>query len=240
MATHHFICTYFNGHNYSIRRRLTQEFCDRYPNIHLIQVAYGDQPFEIESKNTTRIRIQKFEGFVIWKLVNEYLRANPDVKSLTLVDSDLILEPLFFVKVGELQDSNITEPTVIHGFRDSYELIKGQLHKGPRSMVANGNGKGHTGFILSFNKAFLNSYKFPESFVLGGFDYYLITCLVNKKCIISQLEHLPLPCGKLIHLETDIIHCCHGKKTDRLTPWKLYPNPTEQQVDEYFKRRSEC
>lgn len=84
-----YVCTYFNYHEDPIRRQLTQEFCDRYPWVTLLQASFKPQP-DIRSDNTV-VFPETQEGFLIFKLINRYLREN-QVENLVLIDSDVILE----------------------------------------------------------------------------------------------------------------------------------------------------
>ena len=55
--THYFISVYFNYCEYKKRYNLTREFVKRYPNVILIEIAFGNRPFVFSDyKNVIQYR----------------------------------------------------------------------------------------------------------------------------------------------------------------------------------------
>ncbi|KAH9247048.1 hypothetical protein BASA81_015400 [Batrachochytrium salamandrivorans] len=116
-----YVCTYFNKHKRPLRTKLTQEFCDRYPWVTLLQATYGSDPFDIQSDNSVHYRLNDEKGFIDYLLINHFLKTY-GCHNLVIVDSDLVLEDDFRSKMEKALETN----DFVHGFDKSYELIDGQ------------------------------------------------------------------------------------------------------------------
>ena len=101
-----------------LRTKLCIEFSNRYPNIIILQ-----NQVNIGVKNTL-IYNYKNDGFVDYKMINEFIKTH-DVKTLTLIDSDLILEPLFFYKI--LNKHRSIDESCMITIKNSYELVNGSI-----------------------------------------------------------------------------------------------------------------
>ena len=92
---------------------------------------------------------------------------------------------------------------------------------GPSSKIYT-KGEGHTGFVLSFNKQFLEKYTFNESFMYGGYDYFL-TCAIMGECMSQFIdEYKKVPKILYDYIDSDVIHNYHGSKLERKTQWDKY------------------
>ena len=198
-----------------IRTKFAQEFCDRYPQVILLQNGNI-----IKTKNTVHFNLLE-EGFIDYKMLNIWL-VGKDIRTLTLIDSDLILSKDFFDLITEGHRFGI--PSFLT-YKSGYELIDNKIHFASNSMVYNhrrGIKEGHTGYVLSFNDEFLKAYQFDDSFIHGGYDYFLTNAILGK-CMsqfVTNFKRVP----KTYHnyIETSVIHQFHGPASHRKTPWELY------------------
>lgn len=202
----------FFGQNQE-RTKLCQEFVDKYPNVTLLQNGIN-----IKTNNTVIYNFDEI-GFIDYKMINAFLRTQKDFKSLTIIDSDLILPNNFF--------ESINHPINFLSFltyRSNFHLMNGILYKGSNSKIYNtinkfNNNQGHTGYILSFNKKFLENYQFPERF-LSGYDYFL-TCALLGKCIEGfEDQYKRIPKNTIInYIECDVIHNYHTPR-ENIPSWE--------------------
>ena len=225
-----YICTYFNINNNPLRKKLTQEFCDRYPWVILLQACYGEV-CDIRSSNCVRYKLTAEKGFLIYMMINDFLKKNR-VCNLVLIDSDLILENNFRDKM----EAALETSDFVHGFDKSYELIDGALTgEVIPSYYLNLVGGGHTGYIYGYSQRFLEkiNHTFLDCFLLGGFDYVLARILTGKsldpfkkfiffKHILEFAEKIRgCDYAVLVHRA---IHCYHGPRHLRLAPFHIYAN----------------
>jgi hypothetical protein len=263
---HHFISLYYNYCEYDSRTKLTKEFCRRYPQVHLIELAFDDKPFVINAPNSTQIRTT-FTGFVNNKYINEYIKHHyANLASLTFIDSDLILFPDFFLKViRKVEEYPIDKPLFLQPFGATYELkdeklVSGYLESAAK-VVKNSEKfdfKSHTGYIYTFNKALIDNFgTLPESLLLGSWDTFMWLGLTQETKKISNL--MPnLKIRKQIldfvqdvegsnidYINEIVVHCYHGDKAnrynDRLALYKLFNGTSNdlELVKTYFESRKE-
>jgi hypothetical protein len=219
MNTHLFISCFWGFD--PLRTALAQKFADEYPQVHILQVGHS-----IRSNNTTHFDFPIEQGhFYDYKMINVYLRDRI-YDSVTLIDSDLILPISFFDKIIN-KHIGIMKPQFLT-YKYSLELKDDELTQGPNSMVYNfkqhGVPYGKTGYILSFNRPFMDNYgSFPESFYLGGFDYFITRALYKKILVGFEDEYNRVPKGVLVNIIDVVpIHNYHGPVQDRMTKWDLY------------------
>jgi hypothetical protein len=234
MKFHHFISIYYNYCEYDSRTKLTKEFCDRYPQVHLIELAFDNKPFVINATNTTQIRTT-FTGFVNNKYINDYILSNyENLASLTFIDSDLILFPDFFEKVIRKVNEYNDIPLFLQPFAVTHELKNDTLYDTmySSSKVYTGTNKfefkSHTGYIYTFNKALIDNFgSLPESLVLGSWDTFMWLALTGNIEIINflmpneSIRHRILDFAqdvqdtKIDFIDELVIHCYHGPKSKR-------------------------
>lgn len=226
MDCHYFLACYWG--NDPLRRSLCQDFCNRYPIVHLLQ-----RDNQIRSVNTTVYEVTNddlSEGtFIDYKMINRWLKVmskgKRKIRSLTLLDTDLLLDPNIFKSIIEKHEAYKDKNPYFLSYKKGYELVDGRLYEGPNSMIYNrirGIEGGHTGFMLSFNNHFLDAYNFSEKFIYGGYDFFL-TCAILGKCMNQfKDEFFKVPISDNHYIDTNIIHNYHGSKLDRMTPWDRY------------------
>ena len=220
---HVFVTCFWNSTNdpyIHIRQKLCQEFVDRYPNVVLLQ--NGNL---IKSNNCVNFNVKQ-EGFIDYIMINSFIKTIKNLKSLTLIDSDLILSSDFFKLIEKCHDKfNIDFPHFVT-FRSSSELIDNKVRQGPSSKIYNImndiSPNGHTGFVLSFNKKFIDNYKFPETFIHGGFDYFLVNAVLGKCMKQFIVKFKAVPKCVYEYIESDVLHQYHGPGELRKTNWNLY------------------
>lgn len=230
-----YLCTYWNHQNDPLRKQLTQEFCDRYPWITLLQVGN-----DIISDNTV-IYSDISDGFVDYTLINKYL-SNNTVYNLVIIDADLILQDNF----RQLMSDKLVDFEFVHGFNYTFELKDGKESYFAPSFYSKKSG--HTGFIQGYSNSFLQKieYKFMTNFLIGGFDYVLACVLTDKSLdwcsSFTFYQHLVEFANKIkgstyTNLDHLVVHCYHGDQSSRLTPFKLYNK--ELNLD-WLKIRNSC
>lgn len=248
----YFISIYFNPFNYKSRYRLTKEFCQRYPWIHLVE-GYYDEP-EINHSNTTLLK-KKFKGFLKEELINDFISMNRDnIRSLTIIDSDLLLFDNFREKVIEKINDTENEPYFIQSFSECEDIRIGSLVPDRQlSCVKYNKDKGvfggHTGYIHTFNKKALDIIvEFPEFMVLGGFDTILLYSLmkqrdrllnlINNKTFKEILNYFyeTIKLIKCDYVSGKIYHYFHGFRADRYkNMFKKYGELPEYDYINYIK-----
>ena len=263
MKKHHFVTCYFNYCGYESRERLTREFVARYPNVFLIEVAYGDKPFVINHTKTKQVRMRDFTGFITNELVNDYIRENrKSIESLTILDSDLDLGKNFFENVEIHQADHISIPTFSQPFSRTRDLHKNSVGKTYSSMCKHFydtkeyGQECHTGYCHTYNRALLDLIGYlPTSLVLGGFDFLLFLCLLRKKewlfsvletidndhvsremlCLYDRLENVNVE-----YVAGEILHHFHGYKAKRYNNrFELYAGINTEVIKKYFMSREE-
>lgn len=256
---HHYVCVYFNYIGYNTRFKLTTEFLERYPNVHCIEVAYGDRPFEINHPNTTQHRFEHFGGFPVYKVLNQYIKANLEtLESITLLDSDLILPEGFFSHLEVKLDSHSHHPAFIQPFElaiDNYPTPA--VIYVPRLGAAAGRGvEGcHTGYLYTFNRKLVDKLGhklFPEVMVFGGFDHLFYLCLFgDKEKVKNTIPNQQVTeewidfMGRIKGCSYDymngvIHHEYHGDKMNRYqNRWKRYKDCSLDNLTSYFRGRLE-
>jgi hypothetical protein len=152
------------------------------------------------------------EGFIDFKMINRWM-VGKEIKSLTIIDSDLYLANSFFEKIIEGHIKAIG-PNFLT-YRNHYQIIGGMVYRGGPSMVYNGS-EGATGYVISFNKAFLDNYKFNENFIHTGNDFFLTDAIMGRCMELFKNEFKKVPKTTFGYIECDIIHIWHVR--DRLTP----------------------
>jgi len=251
---HKFISIYYNFCEYESKTRLTKEFMKRYPDVHLIELAFGNKPFVINAKNTTQIRTE-FKGFINNEIINQFLSG---ADSLTFIDSDLILFPNFFEKVIEKVNEYKDVPLFLQPFstvqylsNDPKEYCVPKMSAAKKYSLVHFNG--HTGHIYTYNKVFIDQFKkLPTGLLLGGFDTFLWMCLrddstgINKlmknEGILKEILLFKESCEgvKIDYIEGHISHCFHGNKNKRYhNRMELYDNIDQNIIENYFVSRDE-
>lgn len=180
-----------------LRLKLFNEFCSRYPNVIVLRGP----------DNCT--------DFIDYKMINKYLRGR-SFRSFTLIDSDLILPDDFFEKFSEKWNKMPNIPCFLT-IKNNYQLINGKIYFGSSSKVYS-KKEGHTGYVLSFNKQFIDNYTFDESFIYGGYDFFLTLAIMGK--YMEQFKDRIVPKTFYDYVDLDVIHCFHGQS--KRTPWELY------------------
>ena len=252
----HFVSVYFNYCGYNSRTKLTKEFCSRYPEVCLIEVAYGDDPFVINASNTEQVRLERKAGFITNKLVNDYIQKHwSSIASLTILDSDLELPINFFERLQIHLETRMSEPYFIQPFSRTRELYPDKLLQAipMRSCAYAGNMSGHPGYIHCYNKKLLSKIgDFPESFLLGGYDFLLFHALfkendqlsktIKNKALTDELLDLSIRLDgtKIDYMACEIQHHYHGDKNKRYKHrWDLYQSIDENIIESYFFGRKE-
>ena len=142
---HYFMTIYFNYCCYNSRYTLTKEFCERYPNVILIEIAYENRPFLF--KNSFKYREPKFYGWATNVYINKFVKEHSDIESLTFIDSNLILEDMFFSDIEFCMDMNQDRPLYIQPYSVVDEKL-GIMY----DYKVNGSYGGHSGLCYSYNK----------------------------------------------------------------------------------------
>lgn len=235
-----YVCTYFNYYQDSVRMKLCQEFCDRYPWVILLQASYTDK-FDILSKNDVKFKVNK-AGFINFSLINAFLKIYT-INNLVVIDADLILVSNFRL----LMESSLNSYDFVHGFSEARNVME----NGSMGNIVNSfykNNEGHCGFIYGYSNRFLRkiNYTFMEDFLNGGFDYVL-ACILSKKSLkpfekflffdkILLFRDLIKNCS-YTNLSCQVIHCYHGLPYKRLCDYSLY----EREINlKWFEKRSKC
>ena len=184
---------------------------------------------------------------------------------MTLIDCDLIIDDDFFEKIIKRIDLHY-EPCVIQGFEKMIhkdinpKRVYGLQYSSIYNFKNNIPRLGQTGFILSFNRPFLEliDFTFPEIFILGSFDYFLYLCLTKRKKKIMSLttnefmitemmsfyeKVVSSNCDYLSHHKIE--HEYHGPLKNRgyISRWPIYDvldfkNLDFSLINEYFKIRN--
>jgi hypothetical protein len=263
---HHFISVYYNYCEYDSRTKLTKEFCLRYPQVHLIELAFDSKPFVINTPNSTQIRTT-FTGFVNNKYINEYIKYHyTNLTSLTFIDSDLILYPDFFLKViKKVEEYPKDKPLFLQPFGATYELrdknlVSDYLESTAKVVQNSGNFdfKSHTGYIYTFNKALIDNFgTLPESLLLGSWDTFMwlslsqeikkIICLMPNFKIRRQILDFAqdVEGTNIDYINEIVVHCYHGDKANRynnrLALYNLFDGSSNdlKLVKTYFESRKE-
>ncbi len=254
---HVFLTVYFNPMKYESRKRLTTEFLQRYPWVKCIEVVYGSNVSEI--MDSLVYRKPFFDGWATQWALNKYFKTRPDIKSLTFIDSDLMLPDHFKEMVLGKLDGLWNLPCFIHGFDicdDSSAPGSNILYAPAKSGY---NGGTHTGYIYTFTRGFLDCINntFPEDFVYGGFDYVLWCILTGNMCCLEKLlpnksSNIYKEVSKLKDKLTDVQYCninCrvkhlwHGNKSNRMynERFTMYNDGQSslENINLYFKVRNE-
>ncbi len=257
----YFVSVYFNFCEYDIRTKLTKEFIERYPIVHLIEIAFGNKPFVINHSNTTQVR-KKYPGFYTYQVINEFIRSHNNIKSLTILDSDLLVNSDFFESICYKLCDYIDIPVAIHGFSYATNVYKDNkitdipIISMVKNYLENGIINGHTGYSWTFNDKFielLGSDLFPECFIIGGFDYILALSLLSQynklsnlinnqkiKCIISTFYE-SIKSSEIDYINLPIKHYYHGDPLIRYKGrWDMYKDISPEVIKKYFESRKEC
>lgn len=219
----HFVTTYFYYTNENpLRKKFKDEFMTKYPWIHLLE-ANG------------------IPGFIDYRLINQWLKTidKTNLKSITVLDSDLILQDNFRELVDEALDSGFD---VIHGADQTQEMLDGQLVERSTAPAMTKFKTGFTGFIWSFSKRFLEliDYRFPDQFLLGGLDFFFALLFIKqypesifKKYLEPESVYNKMyfdffdqtTCLNAVRTTTlchKVIHNFHGSRENRLTDFSKY------------------
>jgi len=230
----YFITTYFNVQKCNIRKKLALEFSHRYSNV-IFLVPSFESSFEVINKIVIKTEAL---GFIDYVLINAFIKSVGDIKTLTIIDSDLIVPDGFFGLISSNCNSYKT-PVCVQGYKTCYELKDSEFISYCNSDGYNNSRgfslRGHSGYIWCYNKLALDIIgQFPESFTLGGFDYVLCLCLrgeidkLNALVKNSVIEKDSLSFYHKIedfnydYINAEIVHNFHGYQKDRLTDWKKY------------------
>ena len=191
--THYFISCYFNVCQFSRRRTLTQEFIKRYPNVIVFEIAYGNNDFQLEG--SVKLRSEKFTGWETCRLINWFVSVK-HFKSITFIDSDVILYDGFFEKVVKKVESYEDEPVFIQPYDRAQNLYENKKYIGEmvdgciKNCLKNRyfSNKAHTGLVYTYNKAFFSQVKrLPETLVLGGYDTVLYLSILREEVRFADL-----------------------------------------------------
>lgn len=166
------------------------------------------------------------KGFIDYVLINQYL-SEFKPESLTYIDNDLILCEDYFKNLKIENDV----PRIMHGFSfcNEHSDRKRTVPSVVMNCVDNNKFFGHSGYCWTFNQKMLQlmDYKFPEFFLIGGFDYFLASCIKsNFKKLFDHPELIgwynTFHQAKWSYYPVVIYHLYHGPQADRLTPFDHY------------------
>jgi len=215
-----------------------------------MQIAYGSDVFDIDAPNGTRVRLEKYRGFEIFPMVNLFIKNHKSFRSITLIDTDLIMPDDYFFKISRAHNVYKNVPLAIQGYSTFTDtLCEGIIQGCIYNYVKNVKYGGHTGLIWSFSKSFIDKIgKFPEEFIYGGFDYVLYLCLVRRLDILKDLikndkyQKIILDFYKMIegtkinYLPAKVIHNYHGDTKKRINQWDYYTRDTDEVLEHLTKR----
>lgn len=259
-----FISVYYNYNEYKSKQKLCIEFISRYPNIHLIEVAYNQKEFVINHSNTTQIR-KYYPGFINNELINYYISKNKEyINSLTIIDCDLDLEDNFFELIKLKVEETENEPTIIQGFSTcvdkNHKILNFEVVHSPLNSCIKQyknlnifDQSSHTGYIFTINRKALEIiYPLPTYLILGSFDYILCLCLtrqkeilknlINEQSITFELLNFYNKCELIIcdYIDSFVKHNYHGDKRKRyVNRFKLYESVNQKVINDYFESRDE-
>lgn len=264
--TIHYVSVYFNHCNYESRKRNTLNFMKTYGDrVHLIEIAYGSEPFHIGHRNSTQIRKEHFEGWETNRVINEYILKHYDAnfEALVMIDSDLELYNQFFSLVPIMLEQNRESLCYIQPFSTAIETWNSPKIKTPPQVSLakfyhdfnRFDFSAHTGYIYIYPKKFLEKidFRLPTSLVLGGWDtvlFYSVLGLYDdlKKIIpihedyqdVYQFYH-KIQGVKLEYITGTVYHHEHGlSKVQRyIGRFKRYENLTQEGILNYFWSRQE-
>ena len=171
---HLYISVYFNPLNDPLRKKLTQEFMNRYPWIILLQGTYNGI-LDIECDKTVRYNLDNEKGMIIFLMVNNFFEriSKSNIESFTLIDSDLILQDNF----RELQQAAIKNVDVLHGFDKSFEKLEsGDIHPVCVHSYLVNEKCGHTGYLWSFNDTFLQKINYSSTSIFTNEYNFVVSC----------------------------------------------------------------
>lgn len=259
-----FVGTYYNFCGYESKKKLCIDFSLRYPQVHIIEVAFDDEPFVINAVNTTQIRMPKRPGFLTNELVNDYIRENWETLTfICIMDTDLILPSRFFEQVELTMQDNISVPYFVQPFsktRDVFPMqnVIGQTYESAIAFYSAAHRFSHythTGHLAVYNKALLKKLGIellPTQFILGGYDHILFLCLFRYKEYVMQLinnkEFTKIIMDLYSKLEGTTLGFIagmvedhyHGDKATRYrNRWKLYENLNNKVIEDYMWSRNE-
>lgn len=223
-----YVGTYFNYYNDKNRKKNTLEFCERYPWIHLIQGCYSASD-TLPIDNSTVYKVHEV-GFIDYILINRWIGDNVGDYNLVIIDTDLIMCHTFKSKIEE----KLENYDFVSGFSECHDLLNGKIVGSSPNFYK--YGYGHCGYIYGYSNWLLKKMvKFPEMFLIGGFDWWLACCLTGKK--------LPLVCGyedifrnvKYSYIDCLIINNVH--RNNLLTNFDLYKCLNEKVILSFMKKR---
>lgn len=241
-----FITIYFNYYKSKRRYQLMKEFLERYPNVELIEIAYGTDDYVFD-----RNGLKSREYNVSWH-TNKYINLYYSLHKcdICFIDGDVVLYNNFFQSV---QDSlSVKYPLFIQPFTKLQMVYKDSLSHIISSRMI--DPAGHTGMIYAYSKEFLRVIKLPESLVLGSFDTCLYLSLFREVknfdgyCNIIGNEKIVKEIKKFCSLVKDVKYSyieghiysfsdgCNKKYNERLF---LYRDINQKVIDKYFLERNE-
>lgn len=233
--THYNISVYFNPCNYRSRYKLTKEFIERYPNVILIEVAFGDQKFMFSDYKNVLCYREYNPFWVTTKYINKFVKDHiQDLESVTFIDSDITVDDDFFDDIKYVFD-NSSGPL----FLQPYSIVENDGHFRNGMMYDYKINKiysqqNHCGLAYSFNLEFIRLvFPLPEKLILGGYDNVLYLCLfkidrllynlysdIRKQDIIEELLEFRARFNKIKGINYNflfgtVIEHSHGKKENR-------------------------
>ena len=198
-----------------LRARYAQEFVNRHPNVTLLT---NNDLIKTENKV-----VYDFPdtGFIDYKMINEFIKGK-DINTLTLMDSDIIVEPTFFSKMIQKHKESKAGLITID---TSHQFYNGEIFDKVESLIKNGR-YGRTGYVLSFKKKVLEI-GLSDKFIHGGYDYLLTCSVINKQDQAFKKGNLLKEFKKFQSLGGDYInstvfHQCHSIRDNQITPWHFY------------------
>lgn len=240
----YFVTCYFNFYKFVHKENLCINFCNKHNNVILLMPNRGDLINNSQVPNTHIVAVKTPENLtgahLQFYLLNKFVAGLKSYRSVTLLDSDLILESDYFEKVTEKVKS-LSGPYIIHGFDtcedETYFDANGTQHINvPMKSIIKQKGYGHSGLSWVFTKeAFDILGKLPTVFIIGGQDYILALCLLQDDRVLELINNnkykkviklLFSKCKKIKtgFIHSNIMHKYHGPKDLRNYNgrWEMY------------------
>lgn len=245
----YFISIYFNYFEFKRRYNLTKQFIDAYPQVILIEIAYGCDKFKFNGPNVLHYREEQ-AGWVTNKYINKFVEEHRDANSITFMDADIIVPYDFFTKVKNRMNG---ENKCL--FVQPYTTLRRQYsNEKVYSQLSDIGKEGHTGMIYTYSNKFINLIRFPECLVLGGFDTVLYQALLKQD---RNFDGLCNVVGKKVsqelvvfyqlvknlcsydHINQEIYSYYDGNNKQYKERFFLYPKLNQEIIDKYFESRNE-
>lgn len=255
-----FITCYWNYYNDKKLYNIAKNFINRNPNVIVLEGYFYNQDTFL-SPSSYKYNLGNFPIFADYIMINKFLNDNLDdkenIRSITLIDIDIILNKKFFRNINECH-KKYNEPVILQCYKNCHHYMPDNLLSSEVTISDIYNYKnciniqGHTGYTWSFNNKLLEliNYKFPECFLIGGFDYILSLCVRNnikeiKKITTNELFlkeinifYNKIKDSEINYVDNTITHIYNGDVRNRLTPWNYYKDLTLDKIIKYFEKRN--